>query len=136
MDTQKGFISRFGEWWDDRQAHHRRIATPERPSRRLTGWLPTRGNVIFTLAIVALLVVAQSAGALPLGRPRAAPDAASTGTIAYQGRLADAAGAPLTGTYNMIFRLYDAATGGTPLWEENWNGANGVRVSDGLLDRI
>ena len=104
-----------------------------RLASRLTGWLPTRGNVIFTLVIAALLVLAQSAGALPVGRPQAAPAAASTGTIAYQGRLADAAGAPLTGTYNMVFRLYDAATGGTPLWSEPWTGSNGVRVSDGLL---
>jgi hypothetical protein len=102
------------------------------------GWLrrllSTPGNVIFTLVIIALLVAAQSAGALPLGRLPATPAAASTGMIAYQGRLADAAGAPLTGTYNMIFRLYDAATGGTPLWEEQWTGSNGVRVSDGLFN--
>jgi hypothetical protein len=36
-----------------------------RLASRLTGWLPTRGNVIFTLVIAALLVLAQSAGALP-----------------------------------------------------------------------
>jgi hypothetical protein len=34
----------------------------------------------------------------------------------------------------MIFRLYDAATGGTPLWSEQWTGSNGVRVSDGLFN--
>jgi hypothetical protein len=97
--------------------------------------LPTPGNVLFTLVMIALLVAAQTAGALPLGRPQgSAPTAASTGTIAYQGRLADAAGAPLTGTYNMIFRLYDVATGGTPLWSEQWTGTNGVRVSDGLFN--
>jgi len=98
------------------------------------GWLPTRGNVLFTLVMIALLVAAQTAGALPLSRTQTAPAAASTGTIAYQGRLADAAGAPLTGTYNMIFRLYDAATGGMPLWSEQWTGSNGVRVSDGLFN--
>jgi len=97
-------------------------------------WLPTPGNIVFTVLIVAMFFMAQSAGALPLGRPQTAPAAASTGTIAYQGRLADAAGAPLTGTYNMIFRLYDAATGGTPLWSEQWTGSNGVRVSDGLFN--
>jgi len=111
-----------------------RIPQPEIHFRRLTGWLPTRGNVIFTLVIAALLVLAQSVGALPLGRPQAAPAAPSTGTIAYQGRLADAAGAPLTGTYNMTFRLYTGATGGTPLWSEPWTGSNGVKVSDGLFN--
>jgi len=102
------------------------------------GWarrlLPTPGNVIFTLLMIALLVIAQSAGALPLPSMPSAPRATSVGTIAYQGRLADSAGAPLTGTYNMIFRLYDAATGGAPLWEEPWSGSNGVRVSDGLFN--
>jgi hypothetical protein len=34
----------------------------------------------------------------------------------------------------MIFRLYDAATGGTPLWTEQWTGSNGVKVSDGLFN--
>jgi hypothetical protein len=109
----------------------------------LTGWLPTRGNVIFTLAMIALLVLAQSASALPLGRPQepilsvpkgSAPTAASTGALAYQGRLADSAGAPLPGAYNMILRLYDVATSGTPLWSEPWTGANGVKMSDGLFN--
>jgi len=90
--------------------------------------------VIFTLAMISLLVAAPSVGALPLGRAPAAPEAASTGTIAYQGRLADATGAPLTGTYNMTFRLYTGATGGTPLWSEPWTGSNGVKVSDGLFN--
>ena len=81
---------------------------------RLRRLLPTPGNVIF-----ALLVAAQTAGALRLGEHRGvASTAAFTGTIAYQGRLAGAADAPLTGTYSIIFRLYDAATGGTPLWTE------------------
>jgi len=99
-------------WWPDLPGNWRR-------------WLPSRGNIIFTLLVVALLVVVQTAGALPLGRPLAAPGATSTGTIAYQGRLADANGAPLTGTYNMIFRLYPASSGGTPLWTEQWTGSNG-----------
>jgi len=34
----------------------------------------------------------------------------------------------------MIFRLYDAASGGVPLWEEQWTGSNGVAVSDGLFN--
>jgi hypothetical protein len=95
-------------------------------------WLPSRGNVLFTLLVVGALLWAASAGALPLRAPAAA--STSTGTIAYQGRLADANGSPLTGTYNMIFRLYDAATGGTPLWTEQWTGSNGVKVSDGLFN--
>ena len=96
--------------------------------------LPTPGNVLFTLVMIALLVAAQTAGALPLARSQTAPAAASTGTIAYQGRLADAEGHPLTQTINMTFRLWDSASGGTELWFEDWTGPNGVRVSDGLFN--
>jgi hypothetical protein len=101
-------------------------------TQAVRAWLPSRGNVLFTLLVVGGLLWAASAGALPLRAPAAA--GTSTGTIAYQGRLADANGSPLTGTYNMIFRLYDAATGGTPLWTEQWTGSNGVKVSDGLFN--
>ena len=100
---------------------------------RLARWLlPTPGNVLFTLLVVGGLLWAASAGALPLRAPAAA--GTSTGTIAYQGRLADASGNPLTGTYNMIFRLYEAASSGAPLWTEQWTGSNGVKASDGLFN--
>ena len=89
----------------------------------LQSWLPSRGNVLFTLLVVAGLLWASNAGALPLRSTKYAVSS-STGTIAYQGRLADSAGAPLTGTYNMIFRLYDVAAGGASLWEERWTGSN------------
>jgi hypothetical protein len=58
-------------------------------------WLPSRGNILFTLLVVAGLLWASSAGTLPPPNPQS--------TIAYQGRLADAGGNPLTGTYSMIF---------------------------------
>jgi len=38
--------------------------------------------------------------------------------INYQGKLSDANGTPVTGTKQITFRLYDTASGGTPLWEE------------------
>jgi len=101
---------------------------------RHRGWLrrflPTPGNVLFTLVMIAVLLWAQSAGAVPFR----AESAASTGTIAYQGRLADSSGNPLTSTLNMSFRLYNASTGGAPLWTEQWTGSNGVKVSDGLFN--
>jgi len=40
-------------------------------------------------------------------------------TINFQGRLRGSAGQLVTGTYNMTFRIYDAPSGGTPLWEES-----------------
>ncbi len=42
-------------------------------------------------------------------------------TINYQGKLADDTGAVVTdGTYNMRFKLYTAASGGSPIWTETW----------------
>ncbi|MFZ1708474.1 MAG: hypothetical protein WAW20_07730, partial [Anaerolineae bacterium] len=95
-------------------------------------FLPTPGNVLFTLLMIGLLLWASSAGALPLRL--LGPNVPSTNTIAYQGRLADAGGSPLTGAYSIIFRLYNSASGGAPLWEEQWTGTNGVQVSDGLFN--
>ena len=95
-------------------------------------WLPSRGNVVFTLVIVFSLFWAQSAHALPWMEPAAA--GTSTGTWPYQGRLANSSGVPITATVSMIFRLYNASTGGVPLWEEQWTGPNSVQVSDGLFN--
>ncbi len=110
-----------------------KVALPFGSTNPISRFLPSLGNVIFTLLVVASLLWAQNVGALNL---LAAPNAAttSTGTIAYQGRLADSSGAPLTQTVNMGFRLYSAASGGAPLWEEQWTGANSVQVSDGLFN--
>ena len=101
--------------------------------RRLARALvPHPGTLIVTLLVVAGLLWANSVGALPLRAPAAA--STSTGTIAYQGRLADADGTPITDTVNMEFRLYDVASGGIFLWEELWTGSNSVQVSDGLFN--
>ena len=81
-------------------------------------WLPSRGNVIFTLVAISLAFWAQSIGALPGGKSTAAPQQKSTNTIPYQGRLTDPDGIPLTGQFNMVFRLYGALTGGTALWDQ------------------
>ncbi len=40
-------------------------------------------------------------------------------TLHYQGRLTDANGTPLVGDHTITLRLYDAATGGSTLWEED-----------------
>ena len=106
------------------------LATLSRVNWR--AWLPSRGNVLFTLVIVFALFWAQSANALPWQAPSLA--ATSTGTWPYQGRLADSAGNPITATVPMIFRLYNASTGGVPLWEELWTGPSSVQVSDGLFN--
>ena len=54
----------------------------------------------------------------------------------FQGRLNDASGNPVApGNYNMKFRIYDAASGGTLLWsEQRANSAStGVTVTNGGL---
>ena len=96
--------------------------------RRLGRWLlPTPGNALFTLLVVAGLLWANSAGALPLHTPAAA--GTSTGTINYQGYLTDSSGNPVNDTLDMGFRLYNVESGGEALWTETQN----VEVQDGLF---
>ena len=76
-------------------------------------------TITFATGLFAGLVLIRAlfvsiAGALP-GFASPAATTASTSTIPYQGRLADADGNPLTDTVNMIFRLYGQASGGVPL---------------------
>jgi len=53
-----------------------------------------------------------------------------TSAINYQGRLTDSSGSPLSGTYTVTFRLYEAATGGTALDTD----IHDVVVTDGLFN--
>lgn len=61
--------------------------------------------------------------------------AAINGTINFQGKVVDkTTGTNVTdGDYDFIFRLYDAASGGTLLWTENHTSANDVTVTDGIF---
>jgi len=53
--------------------------------------------------------------------------------ISYQGVLTDASGTVVPdGNYNLTFKLYDVATGGTPLWTE----VQSVAVSKGIFSVI
>lgn len=51
-------------------------------------------------------------------------------TMNVQGRVKDASGALINGNRNVIFRIYDVATGGTVLWEET---VNNLRFTQGLF---
>ena len=129
---QRNLLQVVGDWWQQR-SQRRFMQHIERDYSRHSFWLlPTPGNVIFTLVVIGSLLWAQNVGAISLGAP-SATTSSITG-IPYQGRLADKNGAPLTQTVNMTFRLYAAASGGSPLWEEPWTGANSVQVSDGLFN--
>jgi hypothetical protein len=48
----------------------------------------------------------------------------------HQGRLLDGSDQPLTGSYTMIFQIYEVPVGGAPLWTEDHVG---VQVTDGLF---
>ncbi len=49
--------------------------------------------------------------------------------IPFTGVLNDTRGRPITGSRDMVFRIYDAPTGGTVLWEGKYTSANGNAVS-------
>lgn len=56
--------------------------------------------------------------------------ASAPATLAYQGRLADAGGSPISASLSITFRLYADPSGGTPLWSET---QNAVDVDGGNL---
>lgn len=91
------------------------------------------------LAVAGLtlfLLGAGVAGAIP-GRSAASPadmeavSAAVASGISYQGRLAGPGGSPLDGTYAMRFIVYNAAVGGSALWD---SGTINVDVDSGLFN--
>lgn len=100
----------------------------------LRKWLPSRGSILFTLISIGLLILVQSAGAFKETSSVYSEPTGSTGLIAYQGRLADIEGKPLTGIFTMVFRLYNQSSSGLPLWEEQRTGPNSVVISDGLFN--
>ena len=53
--------------------------------------------------------------------------------INYQGKVTDTAGVGLNGSYDIVFRLFDAATSGTELWSEPHSG---VSVTKGLFNVV
>jgi hypothetical protein len=73
-----------------------------------------------TLVALALLLAAPVARA-----------AAPTPVLSVQGRLETSSGAPASGTYTVVLRLFAAATGGSPLYEKT---VSGLVVTGGLFD--
>ena len=136
MDDRAGFLTRLGMMIDQYRAERQANVRERIPAGQHSPWLRWLGRQmvpnIGTLLLVAVVLLTVPSLAAPWRAPTAA--GTSTGTIAYQGRLADTGGAPLTGTYNIEFRLYDVLGGGVPLWEELWTGSNAVQVSDGLFN--
>ena len=50
--------------------------------------------------------------------------------MGYEGQLKNSAGVDQTGTFNMVFRIYDVETGGSAIWTETHSS---VSVSDGYF---
>jgi len=94
------------------------------------------------MAIAALLVLLLIAGGVgahppadePTGQGEVTVTGVTTPLLQYQGRLTDpSTGEPVDGgDYTMTFRLYDAASGGSPLWTETKD----VSVQDGLFSTV
>jgi len=79
-----------------------------------------KSNKYLVLIAVVTLVC------LTAGIATAAP---VTHSITYQGKLTNAAGTPLTGTYTVTFKLYDASSGGTTLSTDT----HSVTATNGLF---
>jgi hypothetical protein len=87
--------------------------------------MKNRPSRIVHLATSLSLVAALSLAAAP------ALAIAPPGQIHYQGVLRDLTNHPLTGTYNMTLRLWNAASGGDEIMIDAHTGGSGVAVSGG-----
>jgi len=86
--------------------------------------------LVLALSVGAQLSQAQAKGQAPM--PQQSPQAAVlTDQIPIQGRLTDANGIPLNGTYTVTFYVYDAADGGNLLCG---NLDASVEVTNGLFN--
>jgi hypothetical protein len=94
------------------------------------------GNIVALLLLVLAAGLTQAQGPQPPGGEVGAEGgvsvtAAVLSRIPIQGRLTDASGNPLNGTYTINFYLYDALTGGNLVCYDDV--ANNVPVSNGLF---
>jgi hypothetical protein len=89
------------------------------------------------LLVLATLILALALSLVALAEPPAPGTAGVTlagivaSKISYQGRLTDAGGNPLNGTYNLVFQLWNDATAGSQVGSDIVR--NGVPVSNGLF---
>ena len=81
---------------------------------------------LIVCVLAGLTLAGGAVGALP-----DVPEADVAAEINYQGRLTDAAGAPLNGTHTMRFQIWSAAVDGTQWWD---SGDLSVTVVKGLFN--
>ncbi len=87
---------------------------------------------ISTILIVAVMLMVNQALAKP--DQTTTSETFYSGVLSYQGTLMDSLGNPVTGSYEITFRVYNSPTSTTPLWEEVRSGANAVPVQNGLFN--
>jgi len=87
------------------------------------------------MALVALLAAGSVSASPPAQGPGATDEIAVAGNVAsrivYQGRLTDAGGNPLNGSYNLVFQLWNDATAGSQVGSNITK--NAVPVSGGMF---
>lgn len=125
MNESKNLFQLIGDWWQVRSS-----ARPHN-SQRYRQWLPSPGNVLFTLLSAGLLIFTQQTWANNGPESVNVPSPSAT-TINYQGRLAAPDGTPKNGTFGMDFAIYDAASGGNLIWGPESHSA--VPVTNGLFN--
>ena len=85
-------------------------------------------TTVLLTSVMVLLVTGSLASAPPTQDPDSASGITLAGTVAskisYQGRLTDAGGDPLNGSYNLVFQLWDDASAGSQVGGERslWPG--------------
>lgn len=123
MNENKNLLHHIADWWQSRRS-------PLHPAKSWNRWVPSPGNIFFTLFIAGLLIMTQQAWATTTQSINAPGPSATT--INYQGRLADDAGNPQTNTFGMSFAIWDAASGGSIIWGPENHSA--VPVTNGLFN--
>ena len=86
--------------------------------------------------LLAAPVLAAALAAIAAAIPSTPAAATAPALVDYQGVLRSASGAPLNGTYDMVFRFVDAPSGGTLLLTDLHTGPDGVLVSHGLFSAV
>ena len=94
----KNVLQLLGDWWQTRQSQ------PYTDKSR-SHWLPTPGNILFTLLIVGLLIFTQRTWANNDSPNSVNAPGASAATVNYQGSLAALDGTPKNATFGMIFAI-------------------------------
>ena len=87
---------------------------------------------LLTLVVIASVFMVYRVVASPDNSLKSA--LSSPEVLSYQGSLMDSEGLPVSGTKDIVIRIYNNPTVLTPLWEESHSGPNAVEVQLGLFD--